>query len=33
MITLNVVTIVRKICEEIESVFDYGFTDLDMRLG
>ena len=33
MITLNVVTIMRKICEEIESVLDYGFTDLDMRLG
>ena len=32
MITLNVVTIMRKICEEIESVLDYGFTSLNMRL-
>ena len=32
MITLNVVTIMRRICEE-ESVLDYGFTDLNMRLG
>ena len=33
MITLNVVTIMRRICEEAESVLDYGFTDLNMRLG
>ena len=29
MITLNVVTIMRRICEEV----DYGFTDLNMRSG
>ena len=33
IITLNVVTITRRICEEVESVLDYGFTDLNMRLG
>ena len=32
MITLNVVTIMRRICEGVESVLDYGFTDLNMRL-
>ena len=32
MITLNVVTIMRKIFEEVESVLDYGFTDLNLRL-
>ena len=33
MITLNVVTIMRRICEEAESVLDYDFTNLNMRLG
>ena len=33
MITLNVVTIMRRICEEVESVLDYDFTDLNMQLG
>ena len=33
MITLNVVTIMRRICEEVESVLDCDFTDLNMRLG
>ena len=33
MITLSVLTIMRRICEEVESVLDYGFTDLNMRLG
>ena len=33
MITLNVVTTMRRIIEEEESVPDYGLTDLDMRLG
>ena len=33
MITLNVVTTMRRICEEVESVLDYGFTDLNMRVG
>ena len=33
MITLNVVTIMRRVCEEAESVLDNGFTDLNMRLG
>ena len=32
-ITLNVVTIMRRICEEVESVLDYDFTDLNMQLG
>ena len=27
MITLNVVTIMRRICAEVESVLDYDFTD------
>ena len=30
MITLNVVIITRRNCEEEESVLDYGFTDLNM---
>ena len=29
VISLNVI---RRICEEVESVLDYGFTDLNMRL-
>ena len=33
MITLNVVTIMRRICQEVESVLDYDFQDLNMRLG
>ena len=32
MNTLNVVTIMRRICEEVEYVLDHGFTDLNMRL-
>ena len=30
MITLNVVIIIRRNCEEVESVLSYGFTDLNM---
>ena len=30
MITLNVVIIMRRNCEEVESVLDYCFTDLNM---
>ena len=30
MITLNVVTIMRGNCEELESFLDYRFTDLNM---
>ena len=33
MLTLNIVTIMRRICEEVESVLDYDFQDLNMRLG
>ena len=33
MISQNVVTIMRRICEEVQSVLDYDFTDLNMRLG
>ena len=33
MITRNAVTIMRRNCEEVESVLDYGFTDLNMRSG
>ena len=33
IITQNVVTIMRRNCEEVESVLDYGFTDLNMLLG
>ena len=33
MITLSVVTIMRRICEGVESVLDYDFTDLNTRLG
>ena len=29
MITLNVVIIMRRNCEEVESVLDYRFTDLN----
>ena len=32
MITLNGVATMRRICEEVESVHDYDFTDLNMRL-
>ena len=28
-----IITIMRRICEEVESVLDYDFTDLNMRLG
>ena len=30
MITLNVVITMRRNCEEVESVLDYGFTDFNM---
>ena len=33
MIKLNVAIIRRWIREEVESVFDYGLTDLNLRLG
>ena len=32
MLEMNVVNIMRRICEEVESLFDYGFTDVNMRL-
>ena len=30
MVTQNIVTIMRRICEEVESVLDFDFTDLNM---
>ena len=33
MINLNVVIIMRWIREEVEAVFDYGFTDLKLAIG
>ena len=33
MVTLSGVAIMRRICEEVESILDYDFTDLNMRLG